>query len=60
MSDASPLDRYLGLGEATLRIKLANVEQTLRRPSLPDARRVWAEAERKRILAALDAKGGDA
>jgi hypothetical protein len=51
-------DRYTALSDDTLRTMLANVEQTLRRPSLPDARRIWAEAERKRIKAALAAKDG--
>lgn len=50
-------DRYTALSADTLRTMLANVEQTLRRPSLHDARRIWAEAERKRIKAALAAKG---
>jgi hypothetical protein len=53
---AASSDRYLALNVDTLRLMLANVQQTLRRPSLPDARRTWAEAERKRIIAALAEK----
>ena len=50
-------DRYASLGTETLLAMLHTHAQTLRRPSLTDARRVWAEQEKTRITAILRERG---